>query len=99
MYIRYPIVARALCLAALFSLYTEYCAREQRFHAYKRRVQRAKQGECQGSKGSKILRTYDSLDLQTANVCKIPLLARALGKRARDDRVSCIQGQHEHYEI
>ena len=35
-------------------------------------------------------------------VCKIPLLARALGlkaKRARDDRVSCIQYRTGNYQI
>ena len=30
------------------------------------------------------------------NVCKIPLLARALGLKARDDRVSCIQAASIH---
>ena len=32
-------------------------------------------------------------------VCKIPLLARALGLSARDDRVSCIQLIDSYYRI
>ena len=100
LYTRYPIVARHTVLG-LPAAFRPNASREQRYLAYKTIVvPQTKLLWFLGNwKKSTIITGRDGKfpRVDSGVVCKIPLLARALGlnveqvKRVRDERVSCIQ--------